>query len=111
MDTSEKWRKIITDSLQYYAELPYQYGEINTFVVISTDKNHFLLMHEGWEGHRHIHGCVVHAEIRDDKIWMHYDGIESSITEDLVAVGVPKDHILLAFHPVSAREHTGYAVA
>ncbi|MGB3202671.1 MAG: element excision factor XisI family protein, partial [Nodosilinea sp.] len=48
---------------------------------------------------------VVHAEIRDEKIWVHYDGIEGSITEDLVAVGVPKDHIVLAFHAPDVREH------
>ena len=40
-----------------------------------------------------------------------YDGIEDSITEELVASGVPKDRIVLAFHPREIREHTGYAVA
>jgi len=28
-----------------------------------------------------------------------------------VAGGVPKDHIVLAFHPPYLRQHTGYAVA
>lgn len=42
---------------------------------------------------------------------MHYDGIEGSITEELVQAGIPKDHIVLAFHPPYVREHTGYAVA
>jgi hypothetical protein len=42
---------------------------------------------------------------------MHYDGIEGSITEELVRDGVPKENIVLAFHPPYMREHTGYAVA
>jgi hypothetical protein len=54
---------------------------------------------------------VVHVEIRDDKLWIHYDGIEDSITEELVAAGIPKDHIVLAFHPPFVRQHTGYALA
>lgn len=110
-DTLEQWRKAIKDSLQYYADIPYRYGDVKTYIITGEDRNHFMLMREGWEGHRRIHGCIVHAEIRDDKIWMHYDGIEDSITVDLVAAGVPKDHIVLAFHPVSVREHTEYAIA
>ncbi len=80
-------------------------------VVVSRDRNHFILMREGWENSRRVHGCVVHAEIRNDKIWIHYDGIEDGITEELVTAGVPKDHIVLAFHPPQVREHTGYALA
>ncbi|NES43811.1 element excision factor XisI family protein, partial [Moorena sp. SIO2C4] len=30
---------------------------------------------------------------------------------ELVATGVPKDRIVLAFHPPEIREHTGYAIA
>lgn len=111
IDTLEQWREAIRNSLQYYADIPYNYGDVKTYIVTSEDRNHFMLMREGWEGHRRIHGCVVHVEIRDSKIWMHYDGIEDSITIDLVAAGIPKKRIVLAFHPVEVREHTEYAVA
>ena len=40
-----------------------------------------------------------------------YDGIEDGITDELVASGVPKDRIVLAFHPPEVRQHTGYARA
>jgi hypothetical protein len=46
-----------------------------------------MLIQEGWENTRRIHGTIVHAEIRNDKIWIHYDGIEDSVTEELVAIG------------------------
>ncbi|NEO43628.1 MAG: XisI protein [Moorea sp. SIO4A3] len=58
-----------------------------------------------------IYGTIVHGSIRDSKIWIHYDGIEDGITDELVASGVPKDRIVLAFHPPEIREHTGYAIA
>ncbi|NES83455.1 MAG: XisI protein [Moorea sp. SIO2B7] len=48
---------------------------------------------------------MVDGSIRDGKIWIHYDGMEDGITDELVAAGVPKDRIVLAFH------HTGYAIA
>lgn len=111
METLEQWRIILEKTLQYYADLPYRYGDVRTNVVVSRDQNQFFLIHEGWDGSKRIHGMVVHAEIRDRKIWVHYDGIEGSITADLVAAGVPKDHIVLAFHAPEVRAHTGYAVA
>jgi len=111
MAVIDQWRETLEETLQYYADLPYPYDHVKTYVVVSRDGNHFFLMHEGWQGHKRIHGMVVHAEIRDGKIWMHYDGIEGSITEELVSAGVPKENIVLAFHPPYVREHTGYAVA
>ena len=35
---------------------------------------------------------------------------KDGITDELVAAGVPKDKIVLVFHPPEIREHTGYAV-
>ncbi len=106
--TLEQWCQEIEKILQYYADLPYRYGEVTTSVVVSGDRKNFLLINEGWEGNRRVYGTVVHAEIRNGKIWIHHDGTEEGITEDLVAAGVPKDNIVLAFHPPSVRQHTGY---
>ena len=107
----DQWRETLEKILQYYADLPYRYGDVITYVVVSRDLNHFMLMHEGWENDRRVHGCLVHAQIRNDKIWIYYDGIEDGITGELVADGVPKDHIVLAFHPPQVQSHTGYAIA
>ena len=111
MDTLSQWRTTLEKTLHSYAELPYTLGDVSTYVVVSRNGNHFFLMHEGWQGNRRIHGIVVHAEIKDGKIWIHYDGIEGSITEELVTAGIAKENIVLAFHPPYIREHTGYAVA
>nr|WP_318734890.1 MULTISPECIES: element excision factor XisI family protein [unclassified Roseofilum] len=54
---------------------------------------------------------MVHAEIKQGKVWIHYDGIEDSVTEELVAAGILKTEIVLAFHPPYIREKTGYALA
>lgn len=107
----DEWREILEKILQYYADLPYRYGDVITYLIVSRDRNHFMLVQVGWENDRRVHGCVVHAEIRNDKIWIQYDGIEDGITDELVAAGVPKDRIVLAFHPLQVREYTGYAIA
>lgn len=111
METLAHWQEILEKTLQEYADLPYPFSDVQTYVVVSRERNHFFLMHEGWQGSKRIHGMVVHAEIRDGKIWVHYDGIEESITADLIAAGIPKEKIVLAFHPPNVREYTGYAIA
>ena len=107
----EQWRSVLTQILQEYAKLIQLGAGVRVYVLVSQDQSHFMLMHEGWQGDQRLYGAIVHAEIRDDKIWIHFDGTEEGITEELVAAGVPKEDIVLAFHPPHLRQHTGYAVA
>ena len=47
----------------------------------------------------------------DGKIWVQRDDTEDGITYELEEAGIPKDKIVLAFHPLDIRQHTGYATA
>jgi XisI protein len=106
----EEWRHAIDRILSDYMHCLNLDDAIRVYLITSQDRNHFMLMHEGWLGHERLHGAIVHVEIRDDKIWIHFDGSEEGITDELVASGVPKDRIVLAFHAPDVRPHTGYAV-
>ncbi|MBW4631596.1 MAG: XisI protein [Iphinoe sp. HA4291-MV1] len=70
MDTLEEYRENIYQILTSHAKIPYSYGEIKSEVVVSQDRNHYLLMISGWDGNLRIHGCVVDVEIINDKIWI-----------------------------------------
>ncbi len=80
-------------------------------LIISNDQTRYLVIDEGWTDRKRVHALIFHAEIRNDKIWLHHDGLDHGITDELVAAGVPKDQIVLAFHPPHLRPHTGYAIA
>ncbi len=43
----EKWRETLIKILQYYADIPYRYGDVKAYVIVSSDRNHFLLINEG----------------------------------------------------------------
>ena len=106
MDTLNRYGEIIENILQEYAAIPYRYGDVTTFVVVSRDGNHFLLMDEGWQKGIRAYDVIVHVEIRGEKIWLHRDGLEDGITSELLEAGISKKNIVLAFHPPDVRQYT-----
>jgi hypothetical protein len=111
MDRLKCYQDTVERILNAHAAIPYSHGDIKQYVIVDADRTHFLLFNEGWDRKKRVHGCVTHVQIVGDKIWIHYDGIEDGITAELVEAGVPKDRIVLAFHPPEVREYTGYALA
>lgn len=107
----EQYRQVIEAVLSEYAALPYSYAQIQSEVVFDRKRDRYLWMDVGWDGDRRVHGCLVHVDIIDGKIWIQRDGTEEGIAADLERAGIPKEHIVLGFRPPEVREHTGYAVA
>ena len=111
MDTLESYRQITLKILSEYAAIPYAYGDIKSEVVFDSTNNRYLLVNVGWDGERRVHGCIVHIDIINGKIWIQRDGTEEGIAADLERAGIPKEHIVLGFRPPEVRPYTGYAVA
>jgi hypothetical protein len=38
----DQCRNTLEKILQYYADIPYYYGEVSTYVVVSQDRNHYI---------------------------------------------------------------------
>ena len=108
MDTVETYRQTIERILTEYAQIPYTYGDIQSQTVFDRANDHYLLMNVGWD-ERRVHGCLVHIDIINDKLWIQRDGTEEGIATDLEATGVPKNQIVLAFRSPEMRKHTDYA--
>jgi XisI protein len=109
MDRVERYREIVRRLIEEYARYKPSHGRIDTETVIDRDKDHYELMHVGWDGVRRVHGCVVHIDIIDGKVWVQYDGTSQPVAEELVAAGIPREDIVLGFHPADVRPLTGYA--
>ncbi len=110
MDKLEKYREIIERTLTEYAAIPYAYGEIKSEPVFDRQRDSYLLVNVGWHKGQRMHGCLVHIDIIDVKIWIHRDGTEDGIAADLEREGIPKSDIVLAFHAPELRKYTDYAI-
>lgn len=110
MDKLIQYRKIIKNVLREIATYGTPDEGVEREVVVDESLDHFELMTCGWSNDRRIHGCLVHIDIRNEKIWIQYDGIEGGVTCRLVDAGVPKSDIVLGFHSPFKRKFTEYAV-
>ena len=70
---------------------------------------HYLLMLVGRDGTRRVHGCLIHLDIIDDKIWIQRDGTEDGVADDLLNAGISKNQIVLGFQPPDIRPYTEFA--
>ena len=107
----EHYRQVIEAVLSEYAAVPYSYALIQSEVVFDRGHDRYLWMDVGWDGDHRVHGCLVHIDLVDGKIWIQRDGTEEGIAADLERAGIPKEQIVLGFRPPEIRQHTGYAVA
>ncbi|MBL1208384.1 XisI protein [Geminocystis sp. GBBB08] len=117
MDTRNNYSQIIKKILISYTEIPYNDLNIKFETVFDTEQDRYLLMLVGSEQvnypfptTKRVHGCLIHVDIIDDKIWIQRDGTERGIATDLLEAGIPKNKIVLAFYAPEIREETGFAL-
>jgi hypothetical protein len=59
----------------------------------------YQIVRMGWHHQRRVHHCVMHIDIRDDKIWILHNTTEHELTIELMDLGVSKTDIVLGFCP------------
>ncbi|XXT15675.1 XisI protein [Sorangium sp. So ce429] len=97
--------------LTEYAAIPYAHGDVKTQPVFDRDSDHYLLMVFGRDASRRVHGCLVHIDLVDGKIWIQRDGTEHGMARELIREGIPPERIVLAFHPSGARLYSEFQAA
>lgn len=79
-------------------------------MIFDHENDHYQLLYVGWHENTRIRGCILHIDIKNNKIWIQHDGTEIGVANVLVDNGVPKEDIVLAFHAPYKRPYTGFAV-
>jgi hypothetical protein len=111
MDTINRYRQVIQTLLTDYVKVPISNGEIESQAVFDPQRDHYQVMNVGWDGHRRVHGCVLHLDIKDGKVWVQHNMTEMPIAQELMALGVAREDIVLGFQAGYMREYTGFGIA
>jgi hypothetical protein len=98
MDTPVKYQRLLQHLVVRYAEAGPSHGRIETFPIWDPANQHYLLLDAGWDSTGRVHAVAFHARLQDGKVWIEWDGTDPSLTEELIAAGVPESDIVLAFH-------------
>jgi len=113
MGKLSKYRTLLKEILTKYADLIRQNPQEGreTELIFDEERDHYLLVHNGWSGKKRIRGTTIYVRLRDGKFWIEEDWLEHGIATDLLEAGVPREDIVLAFHAPQMRPYTEFAVA
>jgi hypothetical protein len=110
MDKLNEYPKAVQSLLESYANLSHDDSAVEIELIYDTVRNHYQLMHVGWQNDRRIYGCVLHFDIKGEKVWIQHNGTENDVAEELTELGVAKSDIVIGFHSPFKRQFTEYAV-
>ncbi|NER50577.1 MAG: XisI protein [Symploca sp. SIO1A3] len=99
-------QQVFNDYIEFIGEAE----DIQLNLVIDRERERYLLVEVGWENGYRIYGTVLHIDIIDNKLWIQHDGTEEGIADELVALGIPKQQIVLGFKPIERRRVTEFAI-
>ena len=113
MASMNEYRKIVREILMRYVDIKYANIDAQNEAVFDENNDRYLIVSVGW-GIRpsgRVHGCLLHLDIIDGKVWIQRDGTEYGIALELEEEGIPKEHIVLGFKRPELRPYTDYAAA
>ena len=103
-------QQVLTFLHMYKEDYRQDPGDIDTQVIADLEGHHYLLLRVGWKQGRFYHYCLFHFDLKDDKVWIQQNNTETLVGDELVALGIAKENIVLGFKPEAMRQHTGFGV-
>lgn len=107
----QAYRMVIKQLLTDYAAYKPSYGDIEVQTLFDSEHDHYQVLAIGWYNKQRIYGCSMHLDLKQGKIWIQANNTELDIAQNLVERGIPKEDIVIGFHPPHFRQFSGYAIA
>ncbi len=111
MEKLKIYQQKIKDLLEAYVATTQSDPEEEVYLVEDDVKMHYLLYHNAWHNSSRSYGCILHVRLKNEKVYIEYDGTDVGFADYFVEQDIPKEDIVLAFHAPAKRPYTGFAVA
>ena len=109
-DRLTRYREIAQSIVQMYASWSPRH-DTSTKLMTDLERDHYVVMRIGWENDQRVYHTVIHLDIINGKIWIQDDRTNRPVADALLEAGVPREDIVLAFHPPEVRQYTEFAAA
>ena len=111
MGKVDRYREYVQTLLSEYAADDVSTDEVEVQLIFDTERDHYQWMNVGWQQLHRIYRCIIHFDIKNDKIWLQQNLTDQNPADDLVVMGVPKEDIVLGLQPPLKRKYTDYGAA
>lgn len=111
MDPIAHYREALMSALRPWEQRARPPTPVRFETIFDRERDRYLVVAVGWDGPHHVDSTLIHVDIVDGKLWIQHDQTEDGIAPELVAAGVPRDRIVLAFKSPARRALTEYAVS
>jgi hypothetical protein len=98
-----EYHKALESLLQRYATLKPHNEDVELQVWIDQPHGHYQLLSVGWRNDKRVHHCLMHFDLKDGKIWIQHNSTEVELDNELVALGISPEDIVLGFIPAYRR--------
>jgi hypothetical protein len=85
--------------------------DIETHLVYDRVRQRYIVYRVGWHNKKRVSAVLIYVHIKNGKIWIEEDWTEDGIIPALLAAGVSKEDIVLAFRHPQMRPLTEFAVS
>ena len=115
MDKLTNYKNLIKQILRQYVELDNRSSNADNqtehLLIADDEQAHYIWLNLGWWKGERLNSPTIQARLKNGKIWIEEDWTDIGFADQLIAAGVPKEDIVLAFHAPYKRPYTGFAVA
>jgi hypothetical protein len=95
MDKLKRYRQIIKKILEEQASYKASTGEIDDYAICDEKTDNYLLINVGWHrSGRRQHGMPIHIRLKNEKVWLEWDGTDQEIAQQLIEAGIHEDDIV-----------------
>jgi len=109
MEKIAKYRDCIENLIKKYAAIPSD-DEIESQVIFDRERDHYLLSNVGWQDNTWICGPVLYFDIKSNQIHIQHNGTEYNIADELIAMGVTREDIIVGFLSPLQRRYSGFNI-
>jgi hypothetical protein len=92
MDRVNQYRQVVQDFLKDFAA-----DDPEAQLIFDVERDHYLVMHNGWRGDYRIYGCAMQLDLVEGKVWIQHNSTEVSINQELIQRGIAPQDIVLGF--------------
>ncbi len=109
MDRLTHYKNLVRTALDEIAQ-DFSRSDWKIIKAYDETRGQYLLFTDNWKGSSRQYGCFMHLEVNPNgKIYLHRDGTDLDIGQQLLDEGVPKSDMVIGFHSPAMRAMTDFA--